>query len=63
MLLGLYNLWRQGKMLNSGGISDQPAKYIDIMQMFDGLWAKAESDRIDSAKTAQFNPAPPMGRR
>lgn len=47
--LALYGLWRQGKMLESGGVADQPAKYIDIMMMLDGWWNQAEAAAIDKA--------------
>lgn len=60
-LLGLFSLWRSGKMLYEGGIGVQPAKYIDVMMMLDGLWAQAEKaaiEKVGKSKGAGIPKAP-----
>jgi hypothetical protein len=47
--LGLFTLWKQGKMLESGGIADQSAKYVDVMIFIESLWNQAERESIEKA--------------
>lgn len=47
-LIGLYSLFRQGKMLESGGVGDQPARYVDAMMFLDSMWNQAEAEALQN---------------
>lgn len=47
-LIVLFELWRQGKMLDSGGIAEQSAKYVDCMMFLDSLRNQAERQSIEN---------------
>lgn len=43
----LHPLYRQGRLLTSGGVADQPARYMAWMREFDDLDARSEVKRLD----------------
>lgn len=36
-MIFLHRFWRQGVMLQAGGIYDQPHAYVEAMQILDGI--------------------------
>jgi hypothetical protein len=49
-IIGLLSLFKQGKMLESGGVGDQDAKYLDIMIFLEGLWNQAEIASMEKVR-------------
>jgi len=49
-MISLFSLWKQGKMLDAGGVGDQQSKYIDAMVFLDGLWNTHEREAIERAR-------------
>lgn len=49
-MIGLFALWKQGKMLDEGGVGNQSAKYIDCMMFLDALWNQHEREQLEARK-------------
>ena len=43
-LLSLFGHYKAGHLMNAGGISDQPALYMDAMRVIDGAIAQARKN-------------------
>ena len=43
----LFMLFKDGKLLEPGGIGDQPAKYMDVMTFLQNIWVKAEREAME----------------
>ena len=54
--LGLYSLWRNGFLLDAGGIGDQPSKYIDVMQFVESLFNQHEKEQLEQMKASPTIP-------
>lgn len=50
-IIALSQLFKQGKMLESGGVGDQDAKYIDMMLFMEYYFNKAEHDALEKARS------------
>lgn len=46
MLLDVHRMHRKGVMANAGGLLDQPAKYIDTMNLLETLVSEKESEQL-----------------
>lgn len=46
-----FGFWRQGWLPLDGGVLDQPAKFIEVMEYLDGLSAKKEAARANEHRT------------
>lgn len=52
-----YGRWQRGLLPVEGGVLDQPAKYLDVMEHLDQLTAKDKKDA--DGRRAQSHPALP----
>jgi len=48
-LIGFYSHYKAGHLLVAGGISDQPALYLDAMQLIDGAVEQARTHARQSS--------------
>ncbi len=46
-----YSYWQKGLVPVAGGLLDQPAKYLEVMEFIDLMRAKKEKDRADKRRT------------
>ncbi len=51
-LLRLFGHYRKGNLAFSGGLLDQPAAYIEAMELLDGTFAQIERERLEEAQRA-----------
>lgn len=48
-LVDVYRMFRQGILANAGGLLDQPAKYVDAMNLLENLISQKELERAQKA--------------
>ncbi len=49
----VYAFWQKGMLLVAGGLLDQPAKYVEVMEYLDGLMARKDRRDADQRGTAR----------